>query len=134
MDSIEQQIGGASLNGEERIPIHKVTAYIAKRYGGKRPSISSAYRWTLKGVRGIRLETECVGRTPYTSIAAIDRFIEAVSAARTQATPSQTAVASHSQQAPRHSASAAAELHRRAFKASRSKSRTAKGGAADAAR
>jgi Protein of unknown function (DUF1580) len=135
MESIQQQSDGATLNGEARITIAQGIDYVGKRYGGKRPSVSAFYRWTLQGVRGIRLETECVGRTPYTSIAAIDRFIDAVSAARTQPTPPTAEVEKQSTRKPRPSKSSAAdELHRRAFRGRASKSKTAKGGASDAAR
>jgi hypothetical protein len=137
MESIQQQSDGATLNGEARITIAQGIDYVGKRYGGKRPSVSAFYRWTLQGVRGIRLETKCVGRTPYTSIAAIDRFIDAVSAARTQPTPPkvEVEVEQQSSRKPRPSKSSAAdELHRRAFRGRASKSKTAKGGASDAAR
>ena len=45
-----------------------------------RPNISSVYRWFGKGSRGARLETIVVGAKRFTSIEAIERFIEATTA------------------------------------------------------
>jgi len=38
------------------------------------PSLCALWRWRLKGVRGRKLETVVIGRTPYTSVEALARF------------------------------------------------------------
>ena len=43
---------------------------------GKKPHISTIWRWCLKGCKGVRLESICVGGRRMVSAAAIDRFIE----------------------------------------------------------
>ncbi|MFM7243677.1 MAG: DUF1580 domain-containing protein [Planctomycetaceae bacterium] len=124
----EDRIGGA-LRGETRIRLNQAPAIIAQRYRGKKPSLSTLHRWATRGVRGVRLEIECIGRAAYTSVAAIERFIVAVSAAKTtpvvavievQAVPTPAAAAV--------SGAATSELQRRAFRSSRSKSTQANAG------
>jgi hypothetical protein len=48
-----------------------------------RPSIAALYRWHLRGVRGVRLETILIGGRRKTSIEAFGRFVERTSAAAT---------------------------------------------------
>lgn len=43
--------------------------------------VSTLHRWRLRGIRGIRLETLLVGGRRHTSVEAIDRFCQAVTAA-----------------------------------------------------
>lgn len=52
-----------------------------RRRGGKLPNVATLYRWSLGGCRGVLLETIQVGGTRCTSLEAIDRFIEAGTAA-----------------------------------------------------
>ena len=47
------------------------------RRQGKRPNVSTLYRWAKQGIKGIRLETIRVGGTLCTSTQAVQRFIEA---------------------------------------------------------
>jgi len=46
-----------------------------------RPHASSLYRWCRKGVRGVKLQTWLVGGRRYTTIAALEQFIAATTAA-----------------------------------------------------
>lgn len=39
-----------------------------------RPSVPTLWRWALRGLRGVRLETIKVGGRRYTTFEAIDRF------------------------------------------------------------
>lgn len=56
-----------------------------------KPHKSTVWRWVLKGVRGIRLETIVVGGKRYTTIEAIERFIAATTAkANGEPTPLRT--------------------------------------------
>lgn len=43
---------------------------------GKKPHISTIWRWCLKGCKGVRLESVCLGGRRMVSAAAIDRFID----------------------------------------------------------
>lgn len=45
---------------------------------GKRLAQSTFYRWSGKGVKGVRLETRMLGGTRYTSLEAIQRFFDAL--------------------------------------------------------
>lgn len=42
---------------------------------GKRPAVTTIWRWCLKGCRGVRLESVCIGGRRYVTIPAIERFI-----------------------------------------------------------
>ncbi len=46
-----------------------------------RPHIATVHRWRLRGVRGIKLESCLVGGKRFTSIEAIERFVERTTAA-----------------------------------------------------
>ncbi len=48
---------------------------------GKRPAISTMWRWCRKGLHGVRLEYIRVGRSIATSREAINRFFEALAQA-----------------------------------------------------
>lgn len=60
------------IRNETVIPIGQAP----KHFPG-RPNVSSIYRWFGKGSRGAKLETIVVGAKRFTSIEAIERFIEA---------------------------------------------------------
>jgi hypothetical protein len=45
-----------------------------------RPHVSTLWRWTQRGIRGIRLETTLIGGRRYTSDEALDRFFTAATA------------------------------------------------------
>jgi hypothetical protein len=56
----------------------------ARRFGeftGKQPHVATVYRWVTHGVRGVKLETLTVAGSRVTTLRAIERFIEATSAA-----------------------------------------------------
>ncbi len=47
--------------------------------GGRRhPHVSTIYRWRLRGIRGVKLETFLIGGRRYTSVEAIERFTERI--------------------------------------------------------
>lgn len=46
-----------------------------------RPHVSTLWRWHKRGVRGIRLETVVIGGQRYTSSEAVQRFVDATTAA-----------------------------------------------------
>lgn len=49
---------------------------------GRRLHVSAVYRWAQAGLRGVRLETTCVGGRLATSTQALARFFSAVAASR----------------------------------------------------
>ena len=123
-------VPGGALNGEPRIKLAKAAEFIERRYGDKRPSASTFHRWAHRGIAGVRLEIECIGRSTYTSVAAIERFIEAVSIARTRIPVVEIKIEPTAVSVTKAAkSSAAAELQRRVFRSKRTKSTTAKGGA-----
>lgn len=54
---------------------------LPRRRKGKRPCVSTLYRWSTSGCNGVRLETIRVGGTLCTSVEAIQRFAERLTAA-----------------------------------------------------
>jgi Protein of unknown function (DUF1580) len=46
----------------------------ATREYATHPSAATLWRWSLKGVQGVRLETAKIGGRRYTTIEALDRF------------------------------------------------------------
>lgn len=57
---------------------------------GRRKSLATLHRWRLRGVKGVRLESVKIGGLRYTSLEAIDRFIQAQNAGNEPAAPSIT--------------------------------------------
>ncbi len=52
---------------------------LPRRRQGKRPHVSTIYRWATAGVAGVKLETIRVGGTLCTSLEALQRFFERLS-------------------------------------------------------
>jgi len=67
------------LTQEELVPIRNVPKHLPPRPTGKRVHISAVYRWLLRGIRGIRLESLKIGGTTYTSKEALQRFADRLS-------------------------------------------------------
>jgi hypothetical protein len=90
------QIDKYDLLNEDRLTLHDLAREIEK-------DPSTIWRWQLKGVRGVRLETFCIGASRYTTRQAFRRFQERCTAAADGAsclspTPEQ---ASHEQRVAR---------------------------------
>jgi len=51
---------------------------LPRRRQGKKPHVSTLFRWASRGVRGVRLETIRVGGTICTSTEALQRFCNAL--------------------------------------------------------
>ena len=75
------------LNNETLIAIRDVPRHLPARRNGKRVHVSAVYRWSLRGLRGVVLETVRIGGTLYTSGEALQRFAESLSAGRIDAVP-----------------------------------------------
>ena len=67
------------ISAEDLIPIRDVPKLLPPRPNGKRVHISAVYRWILRGVRGVCLESIRVGGTSYTSVEALQRFADRLS-------------------------------------------------------
>ena len=72
---------------EKMIAVRDVPRHLPARPNGKRIHVSAVYRWSFRGLRGVVLETLRFGGTLYTSEEALQRFAEALSAARLNAAP-----------------------------------------------
>ncbi|MCE5327856.1 MAG: DUF1580 domain-containing protein [Planctomycetaceae bacterium] len=59
---------------QERIIDLSEAARVLPRINGKKPSISTLWRWCRIGLRGVRLEYVKVGRNIATSLPALNRF------------------------------------------------------------
>jgi len=66
---------------EEVFSLTEATKRLPCRRKGVRPNVATLYRWSQVGCRGVRLETICVGATRCTSIEALQRFFDALTAA-----------------------------------------------------
>lgn len=71
---------GIDIRQETLIPLHEAPQHIPGR-----PNLSTLYRWFQRGARGARLETIVAGTKRFTSIEAIERFIERTTANSTGA-------------------------------------------------
>jgi len=49
---------------------------------GKKPHVSTLWRWCLKGCKGVRLESICIGGKRFVTATAIERFVEASTVSR----------------------------------------------------
>ena len=65
---------------ETLISLADVPANLPNRRGGKRPHVSCIYLWCQCGCKGIKLEVLQVGGTKCTSLEALQRFYERLSA------------------------------------------------------
>lgn len=70
---------------------HIITLAEATKFLPNRPSVVTLWRWRSRGIAGIRLETVCVGGRTFTSLEAMARFVERVTAAKAgQSSPTGT--------------------------------------------
>ncbi len=71
-----------SVSHEDLIPLRDAPRHLPSRANGKRLHVSAIYRWAKHGVKGVRLETVCIGGTTYTSAKALQRFADQLTARR----------------------------------------------------
>jgi hypothetical protein len=69
---------------EQSLSLAEACGLVRGRNPGKNPSLSTLYRWTSKGLRGIRLESGMQGGATLTSKEAMDRFFQALNLQREQ--------------------------------------------------
>jgi hypothetical protein len=66
---------------EDLYPLSVHAREIRGRNGAKGVSCSTVFRWTLRGIRGVKLESQLVGGIRMTSREALARFFAAATAA-----------------------------------------------------
>ena len=67
---------------DEQISLAEACRILPRRRGGKKPHIATLYRWSVSGVRGVRLRTVQVGATRCTTRGDIAQFIADLTANR----------------------------------------------------
>lgn len=67
------------LNREVPIRLNQARSLKPLQRDGKRPDLTTLYRWATRGVRGVVLETVQVGASRCTTAEAVTRFIERLS-------------------------------------------------------
>lgn len=66
-------------NSEQLVPLAEVPSLLPPSRSGRPVHLSAVYRWAMKGLKGIRLETlQCAGRR-VTSREALSRFFAGLS-------------------------------------------------------
>ena len=68
------------ISTEQVVSLTEATTHLPRRRAGKKPNVATLYRWAQNGVRGIRLESLMVGGTRCTSLEALQRFFDALTA------------------------------------------------------
>ncbi len=68
------------ISQEETFSLTEAAKQLPCRRKGKRPNVATLYRWSATGCRGIRLETINIGATRCTSMEALQRFFDALTA------------------------------------------------------
>lgn len=64
---------------EEILSLNEARNRLPKRRQGKRPDVSTLYRWGYRGCKGVKLETIQIGGTKCTSVEALARFFAKLS-------------------------------------------------------
>jgi hypothetical protein len=64
------------ISNETLVTLTEATHHLPPRRKGKRPAVSTLFRWAQRGIRGVRLETLQVGGTKCTSLEALQRFFD----------------------------------------------------------
>ena len=73
---------------EQVLPLTAAARELPSRSGALGVNVSTVWRWSLRGIRGVRLETVLVGGIRMTSREALQRFFSAATAAANGETPS----------------------------------------------
>lgn len=68
------------LGKEDLMPLSTAARRIPGRKPGAGLNPSTLWRWAIRGVKGVKLETLIVGGTRYTSAQALQRFVNASTA------------------------------------------------------
>ena len=77
------------IQSEEIISLQEAAGRLPRRRGGKKPHVATLYRWSQQGCQGIRLEVCQIGGTRCTSVQALQRFFDRLTAARGDPEPAE---------------------------------------------
>jgi hypothetical protein len=66
---------------DQQMSLVEAATYLG-RITGKKPHVSTLWRWCLKGCNGIRLQSIRIGGKRFVTATAIERFVEASTASR----------------------------------------------------
>ena len=70
------------VRSETVVPVSRVPHHVPRNSdSGKRIHPSTAWRWVLRGIRGIKLESVLIGGRRHTSLEKLDAFFAATTAA-----------------------------------------------------
>jgi hypothetical protein len=69
-----------NIADEPPIPFTQATGVIPPRRRGRKAAASTLHRWATRGLRGVKLEMIMIGGTRCTSVAALQRFFDQLSA------------------------------------------------------
>jgi hypothetical protein len=72
---------------EEVISLADAAKRLPRRRGSKPVHVSCIYRWTVQGCRGVVLEYTQIGGTRCTSVEALERFFERLTAQSSPSAP-----------------------------------------------
>jgi uncharacterized protein DUF1580 len=75
------------IESEDVFTLTEATRQLPKLHSGKRPHVSTLFRWAERGIKGVRLETIRIGGRVCTSREALHRFFERLSADDTDSLP-----------------------------------------------
>jgi hypothetical protein len=67
------------LTVEHGVSLRDAARLLPARRRGKKTNVSTLYRWTTAGCRGVVLESVNIGATRFTSLEALQRFFERLS-------------------------------------------------------
>lgn len=70
-----------NIANEELITLEQAAAFCPRRRNNQRPHSQTLMRWARDGLQGVRLEVLRVGDTTCTTVAAMQRFFEALTEA-----------------------------------------------------
>ena len=70
------------IHSESLIPVSEIPTHVPRNTRtGKKAHLATGWRWIQRGCRGVKLETVLFGGKRYTSLEALQRFVEATTAA-----------------------------------------------------
>jgi hypothetical protein len=71
-----------NIESEPALPLAEIARRLPARRAGKRTHVSCLWRWIANGLRGVRLESIQVGGVTCSSMAAVQRFFNELTAQR----------------------------------------------------
>lgn len=93
----------SDLRDDPAMSLPEAAAYIGKLTGSK-PHLSTIWRWCLRGCKGVRLDSICIGGKRFVTAAALERFVAGTSELQSAAVVTEVVVQPHrSPRVVRHS-------------------------------